>query len=421
MREFWERHVSPNRGLIFDYARAFSGDGARVFISLAYFLIIANRLSIADFGLFATASSVGIVLSRVAAFGFLSPLYRAATVKPRLIGTYAAGYLAALILSLPLVVLIAAGIYPLFFHGAEMPVMAFALIVAAEVLFWRQLEIVISVNNGLNRFGRASLAVVLGITMKLVAALLFWRLGYTDLAHWAMLYIAALATAFVVAAALFFPRQRLRFRPALYWRRRIDAFSVSAAEVLFYAQLELDKLVVLSVGGAETSGIYAIIMRLVDLTALPVRTFTMMFVQRIMRAPELIRSWPRRLGIEAAIFLFSASAMGFLGGVLWFFPTLLGRNVALAAPLVILAVLVPAFRNLVEYQAELLYARGQTVIRAVNFALIACFKAVLLIMLLKTYPQTAQWLPGTNFVFAMLYAASFALTYSALRRPARRI
>lgn len=421
MESIWHRYVGSNRKLILDYARAFSGDGARVFISLAYFLIIANQLSIADFGRFATASSVGIVLSRIAAFGFLSPLYRIATVKPHLVGVYAAGYATALIVSLPLVAVAALLIHPLFFAGAEMAFADFALIVAAEVLFWRQLEIVISVNNGLNRFGRASICIVVGITMKLAAALVFWWMDYHDLGHWALLYICALAVAFVVCAALFFPRRRWRFRPRLYLRRLSDAAAVCVAEVLFYAQLELDKLVVLAIGGAETSGIYAIIMRLVDLTALPVRTFTMMLVQRIMRAPEMMRSWSRRLGVEAAIFLFSTTAMGTIGTILWLWPTLLGRNVALAAPLVVLALLVPGFRNLVEYQAELLYARGQTVLRAVNFAVLGAMKGVLLLALLSGWPVTEDWLPGTNVVFALLYLASAAMTYSAMRLPARRV
>ncbi|MEO0920160.1 MAG: hypothetical protein AAFX98_05615, partial [Pseudomonadota bacterium] len=83
------------------YLRAVSGDVIRVFIQLFYFYLVANTLTITEFGLFATASSVGIVLSRVSGFGFLSPLYRIATVKPQLIGTYTSGYLVAVMISLP--------------------------------------------------------------------------------------------------------------------------------------------------------------------------------------------------------------------------------------------------------------------------------------------------------------------------------
>ena len=73
--------------------------------------------------------------------------------------------------------------------------------------------------------------------------------------------------------AFFYPKIRLRWKPALYLRRWADAVSVAGAEMLFYVQSELDKVLVLSLGGPVAAGIYAMIMRLVDLTALPVRAF----------------------------------------------------------------------------------------------------------------------------------------------------
>ena len=57
---------------------------------------------------------------------------------------------------------------------------------------------------------------------------------------------------------------------------RRPALSVAGAEILFYLQMELDKLLVLGIGGPKLAGLYAIIMRLVDLTAIPMRTFNMM-------------------------------------------------------------------------------------------------------------------------------------------------
>ena len=79
--------------------------------------------------------------------------------------------------------------------------------------------------------------------------------------------------------------------------------------MLFYLQMELDKLLVLALGGAELAGIYAIIMRLVDLTAIPIRAFTMMLVQKMMRAPETLARLAVRAGIEAGIFAVSTLAL----------------------------------------------------------------------------------------------------------------
>src|SRR5690606_21073418 len=102
-------------------------------------------------------------------------------------------------------------------------------------------------------------------------------------------------------------------------------------------------------------------------------------------------------------------------------PRLLGDNVAEAVPVLAFALLVPAFRNLVEYQSELLYARGQTVIRAINLALLAGAKAVLLWAVLSAVTESGSILYWLNGVFAALYLISTALTYSAMRMRSKSL
>src|SRR5690606_37355471 len=114
----------------------------------------------------------------------------------------------------------------------------------------------------------------------------------------------------------------------------------------------------------------------------PIRTFSMLLVQRMMRAPELLKRAALRIGIEGGIFTVSTLALLALALLLHFFPAMLGSNVAEAAPLVILALFIPGLRNLVEYEAELLFARGQTFVRAFNLLLLGAAKAVLLMYLL---------------------------------------
>ena len=77
-------------------------------------------------------------------------------------------------------------------------------------------------------------------------------------------------------------------------------------------------------------------------------------------------------------------------------------------------------RNLVEYQAELLFARGQTLLRALNLALLAGLKALLLTALLLHTTDNADMVLLLNAAFAVIYLTSSALTYAALRMPARQ-
>lgn len=410
----------PVSAIAAKYMRAFSGDGARLFIQLFYFYLVANTLSIADFGLFATASSIGIVLSRVAGFGFLSPLYRVATVKPRLIGTYTAGLLAAVALSLPLIAAIGIGVHAIFFAGS-MTLATFAMIILSEVVFWRALEVVIAVTKGLERFGRASIIIIFGFSMKALGALAFALGSDATLERWALIYVLTQGAMAILAIAIFYPRVRLRFEPKLYMRRLRDALAVSGAEILFYVQAELDKLVVLSIGGDFAAGLYAIVMRLADLTAMPVRVASTLITQRLMRRPDMLNSWRVRLGFEAAVFIVSTAGLLAMALVFWIKPDVLGENVARATPFIIAIALVPAFRNLVEYHAELLYGRGQTTVRLVNYALIGALKAGLLVLLMASFTASLTWFAWLNGLFFALYALSLVLTYAALKRPAVRI
>lgn len=407
-------------GLLRDYASAISGSAGRLVFSLVYFIALANTLSIAEFGLFATASATGVMLSRILAFGYITALYRTATVRPALIGVFTAGFIAMAVASLPVLGLASLGAHALFF-GAEMALPVFLAVIAAEALLWRPVEAVVIVNNGLGRFGRAAVLVILGTVLRAAAAGTLVFLPVHDLAAWSLLYLAANAVSLAIAAAFFYPSCRLRLKPRVYLRRLPDSLYVAGAEILFYLQSEMDKLLVLALGGPHLAGIYAMIMRLVDLTAIPIRTFTMMLVQRLMRAPDLLARAVRRAGIEAAVFVVSTVALGGLALVLHVFPTLLGRNVAEAAPLLALALFVPGLRNLVEYQAELLFARGQTLVRALNLALLAGFKAVLLALVLVRSLEVEQLVLVLNGVFALLYLASALLTYTAMKMPAKTV
>ncbi|PWL17345.1 transporter [Falsochrobactrum shanghaiense] len=416
-----QKLAGDKAGVLRDYLSLISGSVGRLVVSLAYFVALANTLPTSDFGIFATASGAGVVLSRLVSLGFTSPLYRIATVKPRLLGTYTAGYLSALVLSLPLLALGSWLVYFAFF-SRDISFVPFAIVaVVAEALLWRCTEVVIIVNNGLRRFGIAAGLVIFGTLTRAIAAILFmWLASAHDLAHWAWWYAVANAVALIVSLR-FYPRVRLRFEPRLYLRRIADSIAVTGAELLFYIQSELDKLLVLSIGGPANAGLYAIIMRLVDLTALPVRSFNMMLVQKLMRTPDMLASLRIRAGLELAVFAVSVAGLGAMIIFLQFFPNALGTNVAVIAGLLPLVLFVPGLRNLIEYQAEILYARGQSGLRTLSVLLMAVAKALLVWLLLLYYGDSNDWLLGLNPVFTGLYLLSTAFTYVSIRLPAKRI
>lgn len=405
--------MSPDRATISAYLTILSGSAGRLAISLVYFLIVANTLSLGEFGLFATASSTGLILSRLLAFGFVSPVYRVATVKPRLLGAYLAGFFGLAALSLPLIALVAALVYWLLFQD-RLALLPFALIIVAEVLGWRLVELVAIVNNGLRRFRQAAVLVIIGSSLRTLAAIAFSILGEASLAVWSVAYLATTLLSAALALALFLPRLRLRFVRALYPRRMADAVFASAADIVFYVQSELDKLLMLALAGERVAGLYAIALRVIDLTAMPVRSFNQMLVQKIMQERGLGGGRGRRALVEAGIAAISIGGLAAVILLLTPFPGALGRNVSEAAYLFLPMLLVPAFRNLVEYHAELLYARERTGSRIVLLCLVTALKAALISWVMLRFGEGDDWAPWMNLVFGAVYLLSATVTYRVL-------
>jgi O-antigen/teichoic acid export membrane protein len=404
-----------------DYAKIMSGVLGRLAIAAIYFLIIANGLSLADFGVFAAASASGLVLSRLLAFGFISPVYRVAAGRSRILGVYFAGLGLWAVMSLP--ILVAAGIVVFAFGFAgKISALLFAGILLSEIIGWRVLEYVIIILNGLGRFGAAAKLVILGSLMRTIASVIFLLMGSGSLALWVGLYLVANLVSVCIALVWFAPRLRLRLRPKLYLARSRDAIMASLSEMVFYIQSELDKLLVLTLAGDRTAGMYAIIMRLIDLTAIPVRSFNQMLVQKLMkegRQNGTSSSFSKNALIEIAIAVVSTAGLVAFIVLLWLFPQALGRNVAAIAPYLPLLLAVPALRNLIEYQAELLYAREIVGTRTALLAGLAALKLGLMVVLLKTQPGFEMLSTWLNAIFAALYLVSAATAYAALRKKAR--
>ena len=400
------------------YAALLTGQVGRLVFSLIYFLALMKALTLAEFGMFATASAIGVTLSRVAAFGFVSPLYRTSCVRRRLLGSYIAGYGAALLLSLPLCAAIAWAAHAAL-YGEGFALSAFACIMVAEIILWRTSEVLVIVANGLNRFLRGSLVVIFSTATRAAAALLLVAHSSPDLAVWSFHYLVANAVVLAVSLVVLLPRARPRWTPGVWIARWRDALGVAGAELVFYAQSELDRVLVLAVGGPAMAGLYSVLLRLADFTAIPLRSLMTLLIQAIMRARGRMRARGFWIGLEAAIFAVSALAMGALAILAGHAPPSLGENVALAAGFLPLALLLPGFRNLVELHTELLYAFERPVERLVQLIGVGLSKAALLILLLAQVADFAPFVWWLNALFATLYAISALYTYRTLASQPR--
>jgi O-antigen/teichoic acid export membrane protein len=326
------------------------------------------------------------------------------------------------VVSLPLVAALGWLLHSLLL--SEMPLLAFAAIVAGEMC-WRLLEVVHIIKNGFRQFGSASAMLLAGSLLRTLVAVAFWLLGYSTLESWAWFYLLANALAMMMAWLFFLPPMRWRLRPRLYLARAHDALSAATADIIFYLQAELDKAVVLGTAGARVAGLYAIAMRIIDITAMPIRVFNQLAMQQVMTDRGLRQRGLRLAAIELGIALVSTLALGAVIIALWLKPDLLGRNVASASVLFPLLIAVPMLRNLIEYHAELLYGQERTGLRALLLGTIALFKAAMIWLAVKLattdlYAGLASlgelaWAPFVNLAFLLLYALSAVTTYTAMK------
>ncbi len=135
-----------------------------------------------------------------------------------------------------------------------------------------------------------------------------------------MAYLAATTATLSLALIFFLPPLRLRFVRRLYPRRMADAVYAGAAEIVFYVQAELDKLLMLALAGERIAGLYAIAMRVIDLTAMPVRSFNQMLVQKIMKDRGFAGGAGRLALVEAGIATISIGGLLAVIIALWPFP-----------------------------------------------------------------------------------------------------
>jgi O-antigen/teichoic acid export membrane protein len=219
---------------------------------------------------------------------------------------------------------------------------------------------------------------------------------------------------------LFHPRVRLRWRKNLLVGRLRDSLLYAFSNLAFLAQNEADKLVILWLAGQRAAGIYVISMRIIDLTAVPLRPIFVLYSRKLMQigraTPQLFRDIMR---VEGIIALVSTAGFAAFLALLMVWPRLLGANVSTALQLLTVIALVPAAKNLLEFHAELFFAFNRLGLHGSLAAGMVLLKASGLALVLAAFGGNRQWGLGLDVIYLALYLISFAIVHSILSRKAR--
>jgi O-antigen/teichoic acid export membrane protein len=396
-----------------NYLQVFAGTGVRLGLQAVYFFILANTLSLRDMGVFASASSTGIMIGCFSGFGFASLAFRAAAGKRRTLGGYLAVFYGSWLIALPLCV---AASLPVFYalFTTSISLTAFVLVILVETGAWRIVEMIHQVNNGLGRYASASLVISFGSALRTAGAIALAASGKHDVEAWSVIYLTSNLAAMALAIVVYQPRIKLRWRAPLFFGRIRDALLFSIAYCASIAQNEIDKLVMLSLADQRTVGIYAISTRIIDFTSVPIRSFYVLYSRKLIIEGRRRNQIGRSLGVEALIALVSTAGLAALLVVLSVWPNMLGHNVAVATQLFSVLLAVPAFKNLLEYHSELFFVYQHMTVRAVLATVLVALKAAAIAWLLIHTDNIVQWGIWLNAVYFGLYVFSAASIYRAM-------
>ena len=319
--------IGASRRAILNYATLFAGSGGRLALQMIYFLALANTLSLRDMGVFASTSAAGMLIGSFSGFGFQAFLMRSGAARPSSLGGYFGAYYVCFAASTPIAFAVAFALYIALFRDSISPAAYFAVI-ATEVVAWRLIEMLNQVNNGLGQFAAATQVLVLASAARAAAAALFMIAGGGSAELWALYYVVGNSLALLLLAAWRHPRVRLQWRPSLIRARFLDGLFYAFSYFAFLAQNEVDKLVVLWFAGAETAGLYAIFIRVADLSAAPLRPLILLFSRELMKAGAVTARVVRDIvRVEGVIAVVSTAVLAGILALLHVWPHALGRNV----------------------------------------------------------------------------------------------
>jgi O-antigen/teichoic acid export membrane protein len=249
----------------------FGGSGVRLVLQAVYFLLIARALGVEQYGAFIGAVSVAAL---VAPFSSLGTGFILIKNVARDRANFARYWGAAMILTVfggailvCLVLLVSLGIW-----SNSLPLGVLFLVGASDIILVRVLELSAQAFTAVEVLRKNSeLYVVLSVARTLAAVVASAAIHPPTALSWAVLYalsalVATIYSVLTVIRTFGMPNLRLRLSGSEY--KEGFYFAVSQASQTIYG--DIDKTMLVRIGGLGATGIYGAAYRIVDVSFAPV-------------------------------------------------------------------------------------------------------------------------------------------------------
>jgi O-antigen/teichoic acid export membrane protein len=247
------------------------GQGVRILVQFAYFVLIARLLHREGYGAFAGTVALVAVLAPFAGWGSGNLLVKNVARDPSSFGRYwgralivscaSAGLLTLLALALAWVVL-----------PRSVPMSIVLFVAISDLLFTRVLDTAALAFQAVHDLLKTAVLSVLFSVGKLAGVLLLWWMGGDDrLVTWSLLYLAGSA---VVAAGgtlwVTLELGRPQWDMAGWWREFGEGFYFASSFSAQRIYMDSDKALLTRLGSLESAGIYTVAARIVEVAFIPV-------------------------------------------------------------------------------------------------------------------------------------------------------
>jgi O-antigen/teichoic acid export membrane protein len=265
------RAASKSR-LITNYVYYLTDFGLRIGVQIVYFIIISRALGAASYGIFASISTIGALMSYFAALGSEQTLMRRTSGRPHEVPTAFGHSLVCLSLSVLPAGLVCYCAVKFVLHSQASP-WAIVAIIAAEVFFGKFTGLASAAYISQEMAQRQSVINVVVSVIKLVGAVLAWKLtSPLSIESWAIYYCVSTAVGAMFAVTLVtYDLGRARF--AFYPKEISDGLQFAVEMSSNAALRDFDKPLVVYVLGPEIGGLYAAASRLIETAAVPINAF----------------------------------------------------------------------------------------------------------------------------------------------------
>jgi len=357
--------------------------GARLFLQFAYLVLITRLLGAEGYGLFAGIVALAASLSPLVGLGFGMVLVKEVSRNPNAFSGYWAKAIRAVVVSAPIMTacmfLLAYMLLPIegYWHVV-------LLIAAAELVAMPFVSSGSQAYQAHEKLGRAMFNHVQMNLLRLAAIALLFIAGRDSLLDFAWAYFGATA----LAAALSLIQVRRAFgAPA--WRQGTiggqvrEGVGFSLSVMANTAHGEIDKALLLRLGGAAATGHYSLAMRVVSAATTPLIVYILAVVPRLFREGELGISQTARLARQLLppILLYGGLVtMGILAGAP-LLPLVFGPDFSDAVPLLYWLAPLPILIGVSQLGLNTLTASGQQRSR-VKFETIALISNIALNLML---------------------------------------